>query len=71
MRKTWIRCEEMKQKLKAQCLGFARDGVGMENLIAKRRYKEAFDRIIKELEDDPDSKEELKELFSFVLETYW
>ena len=43
----------------------------MEKLIAQREYKTAFQTIIKELEEDPENKEELKELFSFVLETYW
>lgn len=46
-------------------------GVSMEILIAKRQYKAAFLRIVKEIEEDLESKEELKELFSFVLTTYW
>lgn len=45
-------------------------GVIMENLIAKKQYKEAFELIVRELEADPESKEELKELFIFVLSTY-
>lgn len=44
---------------------------GMEELISSGQYKAAFDLIVQELEDAPDTKEELKELFSFVLSTYW
>jgi hypothetical protein len=42
----------------------------MDELIIKRDYKAAFELIVQELEEDPESKEELKELFAFVLETY-
>jgi hypothetical protein len=42
----------------------------MEKLIANRQYKAAFELIVKELEGDLESKQELKELFSFVLTTY-
>lgn len=44
---------------------------GMEKLIAKRDYRAAWELITKEIEQDLGSKEELKELFSFVLTTYW
>ncbi|CRL00848.1 CLUMA_CG014099, isoform A [Clunio marinus] len=37
----------------------------MEQLIASKKYKEAFDVVISELENDPESKEKLKELFIF------
>lgn len=43
----------------------------MEILIAARKYHEAFDLIVREIEDDPESKDELKELFTFALATYW
>ena len=43
----------------------------MEILIAKRQYKEAWDLIVGEIERDIECKEELKELFAFVLNTYW
>lgn len=43
----------------------------MEELIAKRQFKDAWDLIIAEIEQDVENKEELKELFSFVLNTYW
>lgn len=44
---------------------------GMEILISQRKFKEAFDLVIQEIEDDLESKEDLKELFVFVLKTYW
>jgi hypothetical protein len=43
----------------------------MEELITKRKFKEAFELVVKEVEEDPESKDELKELFDFVLTTYW
>lgn len=43
----------------------------MEKLISAKKYKEAYDLIVKELEADFESKQGLKELFSFVLTTYW
>jgi hypothetical protein len=43
----------------------------MENLIAKKQFKAAFELIVKELEDDPENRQELKELFTFLLQTFW
>lgn len=43
----------------------------MEKLIAKKQYKAAWDLITEEIERDIESKEDLKELFLFVLNTYW
>lgn len=50
------------------CSGYHQE---MEELIAKRQFKDAWDLIIAEIEQDVENKEELKELFSFVLNTYW
>lgn len=46
------------------------NGKRMESLIRQRQFKKAFDLIVKELEDDPGNKQELRDLFSFVLTTY-
>lgn len=43
----------------------------MESLISQKKYKESFDLLIEELENDPESREELKELFLFILSTFW
>jgi hypothetical protein len=43
----------------------------IEILILERNFKEAFDLIYQELEKDPESKEELHELFGFVLSSLW
>jgi hypothetical protein len=43
----------------------------MEALILQRRYEDAFNLIVEEIEDHLESKDEFKELFSFVLSTYW
>lgn len=40
-------------------------------LILERRFTEAFDLIYKELEDDPECAEDLRELFVFVLNELW
>lgn len=42
----------------------------MEVLIAEGKYKEAFETVVKELATGGDNRE-LKELFVFVLTTYW
>lgn len=43
----------------------------LEKLIAKKEFASAFNLIVKELEDDIEGKEDLKELFIFVLNIYW
>lgn len=43
----------------------------MENLIKKKEYKKAWELIVKVIEEDPEGKEELREIFSFLLTTYW
>lgn len=43
----------------------------MEKLLRSLRFREAWELVVQEIEDDPEGKEDLRELFSFVLTTYW
>jgi hypothetical protein len=45
----------------------------METLLSQKKYKESFDLLVEELENDPESRHdpELKELFLFILSTHW
>lgn len=43
----------------------------MENLISSGNFQQAWNLIVQEIAQDPEGKEELKELFSFILTTYW
>lgn len=43
----------------------------MEKLIVEKKFREALDLVVKEIEEDPESKNDLKELFTFLLNTYW
>lgn len=45
--------------------------MSLDLFIAQRDFKGAWDLIVNEIEAEPDSKEEHKELFTFVLTTYW
>lgn len=44
--------------------------MSLEDLIAARDFKAAWILVVNELEEDPKDREELKELFIFVLSTY-
>lgn len=44
---------------------------GMEELLAAREYQAAWNLIVKEIEDDPEDREELRELFTLVLSIHW
>lgn len=46
-------------------------GGEIDILILERKFSEAFELIHKELEEDRDCAEDLRELFVFVLNSLW
>lgn len=47
------------------------DMATLDSLISQQNFKGAWELIINEIEEDPECKDEVKELFTFVLTTYW